>query len=96
VDLLCQAQDRFNENHLTDEFVSLFGIGDGGGGPKEELIEKGIRLQNLEGAPKWRFGKAGDVFDRMKNLSPQLATWSGELYLELHRGTLTSQARIKK
>ena len=96
VDLLCQAQDRFNENHLTDEFVSLFGIGDGGGGPKEELIEKGIRLQNLEGAPKWKFGKAGDVFDRMKNLSPQLATWSGELYLELHRGTLTSQARIKK
>jgi len=93
---LCQAQDRFNENHISDEFVSLFGIGNGGGGPKEEHIEKGIRLQNLEGAPRWKFGKAGDAFDRMKKLSPELATWSGELYLELHRGTLTTQALTKK
>jgi alpha-mannosidase len=93
---LCQAQDRFNENHISDEFVSLFGIGNGGGGPKEEYIERGLRLQNLEGAPKWKFGKAGDAFDRMKKLSPQLATWSGELYLELHRGTLTTQALTKK
>jgi len=93
---LCRAQDRFNENYISDEFVSLFGIGNGGGGPKEEYIEKGLRLQNLEGAPKWTFGKAGNAFDRMKNLSPQLATWSGELYLELHRGTLTSQALTKK
>lgn len=93
---LCRAQDRFNENHISDEFVSLFGIGDGGGGPKEEHIEKGLRLQNLEGAPKWHFGKAGEAFDRMKRLAPQLSTWSGELYLELHRGTLTTQALTKK
>ncbi len=93
---LGRAQDRFNENHICDEFVSLFGIGNGGGGPKEEFVERGLRLRNLEGSPKWKFGKAGEAFDRMKALSPQLATWSGELYLELHRGTLTSQALVKK
>ena len=91
-----KAQNRFTENYLTDEFVSLFGIGNGGGGPKEEYIERGLRMRNLEGSPKFRFGKAGDVFNRMKEHASDLPVWSGELYLELHRGTLTTQALTKK
>lgn len=95
-DQLIEAQLRFNENDVCDEFVSLFGVGDGGGGAKEEHMELGRRMQNLEGCPKWSSGKAGDTFEKMKSLSDQLSTWSGELYLELHRGTLTSQALVKK
>jgi len=95
-DKLIEAQQRFNENDRCDEFVSLYGVGDGGGGPKEEHMERGLRLQNLEGCPKWRPGKAGEAFERMREHSDELATWSGELYLELHRGTLTSQAWVKK
>jgi len=93
---LIHAQRRFNENDRCDEFVSLFGMGNGGGGPQEEHVERGLRLQNLEGCPKWNPGKAGEAFDRMRERSDELATWSGELYLELHRGTLTSQAWVKK
>lgn len=93
---LIPAQNRFSENVIADEFVSLFGIGDGGGGPKEEYIERGQRLANLEGSPRVEFGKASDAFDRMKKLTPQLPKWSGELYLEFHRGTFTSQARVKR
>jgi alpha-mannosidase len=95
-DKLIEAQKRFNENDRCDEFVSLFGVGNGGGGPKEEHMERGLRLQNLEGCPKWSPGKAGEAFERMRESSFGLATWSGELYLELHRGTLTSQASVKK
>jgi alpha-mannosidase len=93
---LIEAQERFNENDRCDEFVSLFGIGDGGGGPTEEMVERGLRMHNLEGCPKWTPGKAHEAFERMRGLSEELATWSGELYLELHRGTLTSQAWVKK
>lgn len=94
-DKLIEAQRRFNENDRCAEFVSLYGMGDGGGGPKEEHVELGLRMRNLEGCPKWRPGKAGEAFERMKALSADLASWSGELYLELHRGTLTTQALVK-
>ena len=93
---LVPAQNSFSENVIADEFVSLFGIGDGGGGPKEEYIERGLRLANLEGCPKVRFGKASEAFARMQKLAPQLSKWVGELYLEFHRGTFTTQGRIKR
>jgi alpha-mannosidase len=93
---LIAAQKRFPENDICDEFVSLYGVGDGGGGPKEDQVERGLRLRNLEGCPKWRPGKAGPVFERMRRLAGHLPSWSGELYLEMHRGTLTTHALIKK
>lgn len=93
---LIPAENRFNENTVTDEFLSLFGIGDGGGGPKEEYLERALRLKNLEGTPKFRFGRADAFFERLSRCADSLPSWSGELYLENHRGTLTSQARAKR
>src|SRR5207237_225642 len=63
-----------------------------------EMIEAGRRLKDLPGFPRVEMGRAVDFFDR---LSGQLAdrsdvpVWDGELYLEYHRGTYTSQARQK-
>lgn len=93
---LVPAENRFNENTVTDEFLSLFGIGDGGGGPKEEYLERALRLRNLEGVPKFRFGRADAFFERLNRHSHSLPVWDGELYFENHRGTLTSQGRIKR
>lgn len=91
-----KAENQFAENHILDEFMCLFGIGDGGGGPRENHIEYGLRQQNLAGTPKVKFGTAKDFFDRLKNKKDLLQTWVGELYLELHRATLTTQALVKK
>ncbi len=93
---LIRAQNNFNENSFMDEFISLFGLGDGGGGPSEEYIERGLRLADLEGCPKFKFGRADAFFDRIARYQDKLPKWVGELYLELHRGTLTSQARTKR
>ncbi len=93
---MADAQDRFVEKDVLDEFVSLFGIGDGGGGPKEEYVERGLRMRDLEGCPKVRFGRACDLFQRLVEKRDLLETWDGELYLELHRGTYTTQARTKR
>ncbi len=95
-DYLVPAQDNFKEKDYIDEFISLFGVGDGGGGPKEENIELGLRMKNLEGSPKVKFGSAKDFFKRLSKHKNNLPTWVGELYLELHRGTLTTQAEVKK
>lgn len=94
--LLMTAEKRFKENDFIAEFVSLFGIGDGGGGPTEEQIERGLRLADLEGCPKVKFAKAQDCFDKLAAYEKDLKTWSGELYLEYHRGTYTTQAKVKK
>jgi alpha-mannosidase len=90
------GRDRFKEKDYIDEFISLFGVGDGGGGPKEEFIEYGKRMADLEGSPRVRFGHAADFFERLRAYRDIVPTWVGELYLELHRGTLTTQARVKK
>ncbi len=94
--LLVQARDKFEESDRLDEFLTLFGIGDGGSGPTEEMIETGIRQQDLEGTPRVTFGTARDFFHRLEKQSDQIPSWNGELYLEYHRGTLTTQAIIKK
>ena len=93
---LSGAQNNFREAGVLDEFLSLFGIGDGGGGPGEEYIERAMRLKDLEGCPKVTMGKAGDFFDRLKRHADKLEIWQGELYLEKHQGTLTTQAKVKK
>lgn len=92
---LVAAEERFKEKELLDEFLCLFGVGDGGGGPKEEHLQMGRRMADLEGAPKVRFGTARDFFHRLRDKQDYLPVWVGELYLELHRGTLTTQGFVK-
>ncbi|MFC2158122.1 alpha-mannosidase [Acidobacteriota bacterium] len=91
-----RAQDNFEEKAFLNEFLTLFGVGDGGGGPTEENIEAGIRQSNLEGVPAVEFGAAQDFLDRLSEKRESLPLWVGELYLEKHRGTYTTQAFNKK
>lgn len=91
------SEKRYAQNDVSDEFLNLYGIGDGGGGPSSEHIEMGIRQQNLEGVPKFKFAFAQEFFDKIAQIpAEKLPTWVGELYLELHRGTYTTQALMKK
>lgn len=83
------------EAGIVDEAISLFGIGDGGGGPKEEIIERGIRDGALNGCPRVSFAFAQDAFDKMSGHIDDLDIWVGELYFEMHRGTYTTQAKQK-
>ena len=93
---LIAAQNRFSENGTLDGFMVLFGVGDGGGGPAEEMLEMAKRQQNWEFTPQVKCARADKFFGELSEKSEKLAQWSGELYLEFHRGTLTSQARTKR
>lgn len=94
--LLIKAQNEFPEGDKLSDFMSLYGIGDGGGGPAEEFVERGLRMRDLEGCPKFKFDRADRFFDEAAKAAAELPEWNGELYLELHRGTLTTQSRIKR
>ncbi|TKA09770.1 alpha-mannosidase [Actinacidiphila oryziradicis] len=72
-----------------------FGHGDGGGGPTREMMEKARRLRDLEGSPKVVVQDPNAFFRDAQAEYEDAPVWSGELYLELHRATYTSQARTK-
>jgi alpha-mannosidase len=95
-DNVIHAEKNFREKAVLDEMICLFGIGDGGGGPTPEHIEWASRQSDLEGMPRVKCGRADDFFTRISEHAAELPTWVGELYLERHRGTLTTQSRIKK
>ena len=93
---LCQAQNDYAEGAECREFLSLFGLGDGGGGACRDDLEAGRRLANLEGAPRVHFGAAQPQLERLMAHWEELPAWDGELYYERHRGTTTAIAHGKR
>ncbi len=73
----------------------VFGSGDGGGGPGEIHLEVTRREQSLRGLPQVRYSPAADFFRDLetRDVAPR---HRGELYLEAHQGTYTTQAETKK
>ncbi|MBU0609725.1 MAG: alpha-mannosidase, partial [Armatimonadetes bacterium] len=82
---------------IQDRRLSAYGFGDGGGGPQHEMCEIARRVRDLEGCPRAEYCTVSDFMQGIRDdLGPDLPTWVGELYLEMHRGTLTSIAPIKQ
>jgi alpha-mannosidase len=90
------AWDGFSEKALHPEVLFPFGHGDGGGGPTEEMVESAERARGFPGLPTCRQGLEEEFFDEAAAAGPLLPVWTGELYLETHRGTYTTQSAIKK
>jgi alpha-mannosidase len=59
------------------------------------MIERIDRLKNIDGMPRVTFGDSDEFFAELEKESDKFYKWVGELYLELHNGTYTSQAKIK-
>jgi alpha-mannosidase len=85
----------FRGRDLHPESLLSVGYGDGGGGPTDEMLERARALDGFPALPAQRFGRVDEFFDRAEAAGP-LPVWSGELYLELHRATLTTQGRTKR
>ncbi|CAL4079511.1 unnamed protein product, partial [Meganyctiphanes norvegica] len=73
----------------------LYGFGDGGGGPTQDMLERAKRLSDVDGCPKLQHMTPDSFFKCLESDRPNLCRWVGELYLELHNGTYTSQANTK-
>ncbi len=90
------AEEKFMDKGYSDECLLLYGIGDGGGGPGEEHIERLNREKNLQSLAPVKQEFAKEFFNRIAKNIVEYKTWIGELYLEHHRGTYTSEGRNKK
>ncbi|HEX4788804.1 MAG TPA: glycoside hydrolase family 38 C-terminal domain-containing protein [Actinospica sp.] len=93
---LAHAQANFADKGVATVSLAPFGHGDGGGGPTREMLERARRLRDLEGSPRVRIQAPSDFFREAGAELAKAPVWRGELYLEYHRGTYTSQARTKR
>jgi alpha-mannosidase len=85
---------NFEGKRHHPESLFSFGWGDGGGGPSEQMLENYARMKSFPAMPRLRMAHVDEFFESLPREG--LPRWTGELYLELHRGTLTTQARVKK
>ena len=95
------AELRYHASNYKDadrspDALYLFGYGDGGGGPDETMLEALQRMKDLQGLPRIQIRTADEFFDRLAMSAQNLATIEGELYLEYHRGTYTTQSETKR
>lgn len=92
--------DAYSEKEMNHELLISYGYGDGGGGVNRDLLERRRRINKIPGLPSLETSTAGKYFRDLKNTVQKtdryVHTWDGELYLEYHRGTYTSQGYNKR
>jgi alpha-mannosidase len=93
-DGLLRGLAQYPERDLNTALL-VYGSGDGGGGPNEIHLEMTGREQSLLGLPKVQYSKATAFFERLEKLDVS-ASHTGELYLQAHQGTYTTQGHIKR
>ncbi len=88
--------EAYIDKNTAPQSLNMFGYGDGGSGCTEEMIELMHRFEKLSVMPKCEHMSAADYLERNLKDNAKLDVWDGELYLEMHRGTLTTKADLKK
>lgn len=90
-------QKDYGASGVTPPLLMSYGWGDGGGGPTREMLENIRVMGDFPSTPQIHMGRVDDFFRKLENdVGDNLPTWNGELYLEYHRGTYTTQARNKR
>lgn len=92
--------NKFKNKDLSRDTLISYGYGDGGGGVTRDMLELRRAMDVIPGLPHVKSVQAGEFFrklhENVENTDRYVHTWDGELYLEYHRGTYTSQACNKK
>jgi alpha-mannosidase len=93
---LAHSAANFREKGVASRALAPFGYGDGGGGPTREMLGRARRTADLDGSPRVRVETPDAFFTAAEEeYADRAPVWTGELYLEIHRGTYTSQAAMK-
>ena len=88
--------DAFQEKDSGGATLNMFGYGDGGSGVTEEMLELADRFKKITAMPRTRIIGGSEYLQRhLGGCSDKLDVWDGELYLEMHRGALTTKSDLK-
>lgn len=96
VEWIRRSAREYRDHDRSHEGIMLYGFGDGGGGPTKHMLEIIRRSADLQGLPRTQQRSSDEFFERLEKDCADRPLMIGELYLEYHRGTYTSQAQTKK
>jgi len=90
---------KFKDKNISKDILFSYGFGDGGGGVTRDMLEMSRVLDQIPGLPHVKQSKVSDFFEKVhrsvEETDQYVHTWDGELYLEYHRGTYTTQGYNK-
>ncbi len=87
---------RYRHRYTVPDTMFVYGPADGGGGPTREMVAASTTTESFPGLPDVSIDTVDSFFDRLSARREALPIWDDELYLETHRGTYTSRARLKR
>src|SRR5689334_23614365 len=93
---LAKDDRQFAQRGVSTYSLYPYGYGDGGGGPNRAMLEAAKRLADLDGVPRVELDTVASFWEKVRAEAPALPVWVGELYLEYHRGTYTTNGPIKR
>ena len=94
---LAHSAANFRDKGVATRALVPFGYGDGGGGPTRGMLARARRTADLAGSAQVRIEAPAAFFEAAEEeYGARAPVWAGELYLEIHRGTYTSQAAMKQ
>ena len=94
--------ENYANKDLNTDLLMCYGYGDGGGGVTRDMLSAIPILARIPGLPEVAGGRVDDFCEKLhRNVEENrfhgyVPTWDGELYLEHHRGTLTSHGSVKE
>lgn len=86
----------FIDKEESSESLHMYGYGDGGSGVTDEMLEDYQWVRRLPEVPQGQISSASRFLHKAFEKPEKLAVWDGELYLEMHRGTFTTKANLKR
>src|SRR5699024_4740121 len=91
--------EAYKDKDINQALILSYGYGDGGGGVNRDMLEMRKRIDDMSGLRYAKPARADDysrhLHDTIDHTEGHMHTSDGDLYLEFHRGTYTSQAEIK-
>ena len=88
---------NFRQKDSGRELLMVYGYGDGGGGPTDDLVRKATLLDAMPGLPRVRPGTVREFFENLEAAGlERLPVWNDEIYMEGHRGVLTTHGDVKR
>lgn len=96
---LAKGWEIYKQKNINNNILVSFGHGDGGGGVTRDMLERNRRIsRGVPSVPKSQITTMTEAIANIKKATEgkKLPKWVGELYLEYHRGTYTSQAKNKR
>jgi alpha-mannosidase len=95
---MVRQMELLHERQKIDDLLVLFGIGNHGGGVAEDMIKRSLKFIQGTKQLKGMFQTSSGYFKLLKSRisEERIPEVDDELYLQYHRGTYTTQGRVKR